>query len=100
MTDERITSDEYAELATVLGRKIVELLSFSKQRNMSPPLELQVTDADDMLILDCSFGADAKGVSLGPDIALTARFPLKVTLTDASGETLEMDVARKAYLAQ
>jgi hypothetical protein len=100
MTDERVTSDEYAELATVLSRKIVELLSSSKQRNMSPPLELHVTDAGDLLILDCSFGEDAKGVNLGPEMALTARFPLKITLTDANGETLEMDVTRKAYLAQ
>jgi hypothetical protein len=99
MTDRRVTSDEYVELATLLAHKIVELLSSSKQRNMAPPLELHVTGADDEMVLHCWCQQESKSEIqfLGPPdmTKLRARFPLTATVTDANGESLEMTISPK-----
>ena len=81
-----ITSDEYAELAAVLARKIVELLSSAKRRSMAPPLELHVSNADDEVVVHCLYHHGTKGEiqlqSMMPDMKkLSARFPLTATVT-------------------
>ena len=104
MTDRRVTSDEYVELATLLAHKIVELLSSSKHRNMASPLELHVTGADDEMVLHCWCQQESKGeIQLlgAPDMTkLSARFPRTATLTDANGESLEMTVTPKQHALQ
>jgi len=100
-----ITSDEYAELAAVLARKIVELLSSAKRRSMAPPLELHVSNADDEVVVHCLYHHGTKGEiqlqSMMPDMKkLSARFPLTATVTDANGESLEMTIAPKQYPVQ
>jgi hypothetical protein len=97
-----ITSDEYAELAALLARKIVELLSSAKQRSMAPPLELHVSSADDDVVVHCLCHHDTTGEiqlqSMVPEMKkLNARFPLTATVTDANGESLEMTIAPKQY---
>jgi hypothetical protein len=97
-----ITSDEYAELAALLARKIVELLSSAKQRSMAPPLELHVSSADDDVVVHCLCHHDTTGeIQLQSMVSemkkLNARFPLTATVTDANGEGLEMTIAPKQY---
>jgi hypothetical protein len=99
-----MSSEEYAEMATLLGRSILEMLSSAKQRNMVPPLELVVTGADDELVIQCSCQQDTKGdieLCLLPGTTkLSARFPLTATVTDANGETLEQTITLKTYDTQ
>jgi hypothetical protein len=98
-----MSSEEY-ELATLLARSILGMLSSAKQRNMAPPLELVVTGADDELVTRCSCQQGTKGdielCALPGTTKLSARFPLTATLTDANGETLEQTITRKPYDAQ
>ena len=99
-----MSSEEY-ELATLLARGILGILSSAKQRNMAPPLELVVTGADDELVTRCSCQQDTKkgGIevcALPGTTKLSARFPLTATVTDANGETLEQTITRKPYDAQ
>jgi hypothetical protein len=97
-----ITSDQYAELAELLARKIVELLSSAKQRSMAPPLELHMSSADDDVVVHCLCHHDTTGEiqlqSMVPEMKkLNARFPLTATVTGANGESLEMTIASKQY---
>ena len=98
-----MSSDEH-EVAALLARSILEMLSSAKQRNMAPPLELVVTGADDELVTRCSCQQDTKGdielCALPGTTNLSARFPLTATVTDANGETLEQTITRKPYNAQ
>jgi hypothetical protein len=99
MTDRPAKSDDYAGLATLLAHKIVRLLSCSKQRNMSPPLELYVTGPDDEMVLHCwcqQDDSESEIQLLGAlDMTtLSLQFPLTATLTDTNG------VSAKQYALQ
>lgn len=85
----KLTSDDYRNLATIIASRAHAI---TKERSMVPPLKIHATGADDDTIVDSLY--DDEGVHpIGVrDQPLTARYPVTVTITDQTGDQVEITI--------
>ncbi|MCI0723649.1 MAG: hypothetical protein L0338_32525 [Acidobacteria bacterium] len=95
---EKVSSEEYKEISTLLAQKIVELVRSATEKGLQLPLELHVTGADDDIVAQALIHDDGTGRPkldrLNIDQPLTAVFPVTATLKDKNGECLEITFTR------
>ena len=88
-----LTSDDYIRVARLIAERLTSIIRLARERSMTPPFEMHVTGADDDVVMRASITNDGyfEDVAGFPEQPLSARFTLTATVSDAVGQTLELN---------